>query len=352
MKAQTNQQKRGIHLSVQRQRMNQAAEEYWGEQQRKKEIRDLGNRAFLSSVQYQRVFDLWVRKSGRLDSDRDEANNNNWRKDLTNKLNQPDLTRLIEEGIQRPTKDERENLRDLLIECKGNPLMFLNLCGVQPFCVLKALEGLEWGRKLYNATDDKLRCDYAKLIKYMDYLARSFDTLGPQLQQCLDDVNRKARIEETRTGNGLPATYRSFAAPEIFTPSDHLRVYKAILENRDDFIWLPRVHQRGGQTARFLNGLIYQLYETCLGQLRQRREGRFNPGEQLNAKATETALRSIDGVIAAIAYAVFPHAFHIRGSFQKGQLSDALVQRILRAVRHTYKKSEKYLLNTKSLARN
>ena len=175
------------------------------------------------------------------------------------------------------------------------------------------------------------------------------------MQACLHQIFRDRDIHERDILRLKPVDkhirqsvekYERYEVPETFTV-DHLRVYKLILENRGDFLWLPPKRKKGGQASRLLNGLVLSMYETCLCQLRQRLHGRLRPQEKPNLAYTRIAVRAIDGLISATGCAAFPRVFGLPAVNPAG-LTDKSISRILRTVRDTYKKSEPYMANSKA----
>ena len=326
--------------------------DYWSEQKQKKTVRELGYRAFLSPTDYKTVLNLWIEKSVRIDNEKHEPTRRQWRWNVINKLsNSKNHRRLIVAGVKRRTKQDCDDLNELLDDAGGDPLMALNLCGVPALTVLEPLENLSVGDPLYSAAAGKLTHESKKICSALDYLARASDTLAPFMQDCLDQINRRKRIQDYNMQENEPLKkYLKYDVPEMFTLADHLRLCKTILQHRDEFIWLPQRRGRGGQVTRLLNGLILSLYEKSLLMIRQSAEGKSYPGEQINHKSVDLGYRAIDGLVAAVAFAIFPDAFKSRPlKHSGGDLSDDAVTAIIGAVRRTYGKAERegFLVNTK-----
>lgn len=338
MNSQLNQKKLGIQSSFQhtRSKMNALAESYYSEQRRIQELRDFVGRAFLSTKEYKNALTLWIKKGAEIWRTKEKAEDRYWRETIAKRLTtESSLAEIVCAGVKKPTSREWDDLMYNLNEAKKDPLMFLNLCGVRPLLVLEEIEGLRSGNQIDKACIEKLCLPHEteKIIETLSDLARAFDSIKFQMQACLNQIHRRARLEEPKSYESSPRKYKGFIVPEIFTPPDYLRAYKAILENRDEFIWVPQARKRGGQTQRFFNGLIAGLFELCMRDICQRLEGRHHPEERLDQNASRIGRRALDGAIAAIIYAVFPDSFH-------GKCSP---KQILKKVRDAYKKSQRYI---------
>src|SRR5918994_636834 len=95
--------------------------------------------------------------------------------------------------------------------------------------------------------------------------------------------------------------------------------------------------QASGNAAQWF--CLVDFMRHVFAHLRQRLQGRFRPGEKPNFGYRQVTVRAIDGLVAAIGCAAFPNMFHLAAD--NGELTDAGVNNILRAVRGAYKKSER-----------
>ena len=362
--SQSNPKQTGIQLQVQRQKIRQSALDYWRQEADKNALRDLGRRAFLFSDDYQKVLELWIKRGERIESDKDEPSRRDWRqsvvkilcgrRDVKGVMRPPEQNydKIILTGMKRPMELEKANLRLMLNQTGGDPLMLLNQSGVPPLLILGELEALKFGSVAYDSADEKLSDEFGKICNALNYLAKTFETLKPFMQNCLAQIDRRIRIQEQKkVKNESLQKYLKYDVPEVFTPADHLRLYNLILKNRDEFIWLPARREKGARVNRLLNGLVLSLYEISLSQLRQRFEGRFRPGENGNQQHSQLCFRAIDGLVAGIAFAVFPKAFKSKPAERKSNedLSDEDIDALLRTVKRTYKKNERWMSNTKEM---
>ena len=290
----------------------------------------------LSGVDYKKLLDLWVAKGRKVGTGDDNCEGQELRRHILRKLSETKTKGIIEAGITRPTEEERDDLRYLLDEANGDPLMLLNLAGVPPLMILDDLEGISMGNAIHDAADRKLASESHDICARLDLLARDFDMLGPFMERCLSQIDLRARVRK------IPAKYggkdgRQYDVPKEFTPSDHLRVYKAILKNRKDFMWFPPARSKGRQPSRALNGMIYSLYERILFFLRQRIR---YPSDELKLRFSRIAARSVDGLVAALVYSVSPQLV-------RSTSPDESAQGLIRTVRRVYKSCERWLIETK-----
>jgi len=187
---------------------------------------------------------------------------------------------LISEGGRGLREDERENIRGLLNDADGDPLMYLNLSGIPPITILRELEAWKAREDSLTRLRERLRSKtkWREDLKLFEKTERTLDAyrplLGDEGNQIKESLAKAAStIESVQRHNRLPpGTQRKGEPPRIEFPPVVICL-----------VWILIVHLIG------------------IGRLQERSE-----------KEIRSLLRPYWGPITAILMAAFPQWFTTR----------------------------------------